>query len=116
MPTPLTFDDVLRPALSFPGVEAGTSYGTPAFRVRGKFLGRLHQDGDSLVLRMDFDTREFLTRTSPSIYHFTDHYRDYPAVLIRFAAIDRDELAERIEEAWRGYAPKRLIAEYDARA
>ena len=36
----LSFDDVRAVATIFPGIEEGTSYGTLAFRVRGKFLGR----------------------------------------------------------------------------
>jgi hypothetical protein len=28
----------------------GTSYGTPAFRVCGKFLARLREDGESLAI------------------------------------------------------------------
>jgi len=35
-----------------------------------------------------------------------------PAVLIRLEKIDRDELAERLEDAWLIQAPKRLAAEF----
>ena len=34
---------VRRFALALPGVEEGHSYGTPGFRVRGKFLARLRE-------------------------------------------------------------------------
>jgi hypothetical protein len=33
---------------------------------------------------------------------------------VRLDAVDPDELAELIEEAWRLRAPKRVIAAYDA--
>lgn len=46
-----TFDTVRRLALALPGVEEGVSYGTPAFRVRGKLLARLREDG----IVADFD-------------------------------------------------------------
>jgi len=36
--SPVTLQTVRRIALAFPGVEEGPSYGTPGFRVRGKFL------------------------------------------------------------------------------
>lgn len=49
-----------RLALALPGVEEGLSYGTPAFRVKGKFLARLKEDGGSLVVKIDFDEREAL--------------------------------------------------------
>ena len=32
-------------------VDASTSYGTPSFKVRGKLLTRLREDGDSLVIK-----------------------------------------------------------------
>lgn len=43
---PITLATVRRLALSFPGVEEGLSYGTPGFRVRGKFLARFWEDGE----------------------------------------------------------------------
>jgi hypothetical protein len=57
-----TFDTVREIALSLPGVEEGTSYGTAAFRVRGKFLARLREDGETLALRIGMDA----TRRSSS--------------------------------------------------
>jgi uncharacterized protein YPO0396 len=41
----MTFDDVCAIALAWPGVERGTSYGTPALKVKGKLLTRLREDG-----------------------------------------------------------------------
>ena len=46
----MTFDDVRHIALAWPEVEDGTSYGTPALKVRKKMLVRLKEDGDSLVM------------------------------------------------------------------
>ena len=46
----VTFDDVRKLALAWPEVEDGTSYGTPALKVRKKLLVRLKEDGDSLVM------------------------------------------------------------------
>ena len=46
----MTFDDVRKIALAWPEVEDGTSYGTPALKVRKKLLARLREDNDSLVM------------------------------------------------------------------
>ncbi len=46
----MTFDDVRKFALAWPEVEEGTSYGTPALKVRRKMLARLKEDKDSLVV------------------------------------------------------------------
>jgi hypothetical protein len=35
-------------------------------------------------------------------------------VLVRLDVVDREELSELLEAAWRLHAPKRAIAEYDA--
>jgi hypothetical protein len=39
----MTYDEVVKLALSLPGVEEGTSYGTPALKVRGTLLTRLRR-------------------------------------------------------------------------
>jgi hypothetical protein len=43
----VAFDDVRKISLAWPEVEDGTSYGTPALKVRKKLLVRLREDGDS---------------------------------------------------------------------
>jgi len=102
-------------ALGFPGVEEGLRYGTPAFHVRKKLLARFHPDNESLVLTMDFDTREFVLRQHPEVFYLTDHYRDYEYVLVRLEAATCDQIREYIENSWRKFAPKRLVSEYDSR-
>jgi hypothetical protein len=110
-----TWDAVVEIGLRFPGVETATSYGTPALRVKGKGMCRLRTDPDALVVRViDLEDREALLRSSPETYFSTPHYDGYPYVLVRLEAVDPDELAELIEDAWRIRAPKRLVAEYDA--
>lgn len=81
--------------------------------MRKKLLARFHQDGESLVLSMDFDTREFVLKHRADVFYLTDHYRNYPCVLVRLAAADEREVREHFEHAWRSAAPKRLVAEYD---
>ena len=66
-----------------PGVEEGTSYGTPALRSGGKLIARLHQDGESLVLKVGNETRDHLLQADPETFFITDHYRGYPMVLAR---------------------------------
>lgn len=113
-PAPVTYETVRQLARALPGVEEGTSYGTPAFRVRGKLLVRLRDDGDSLVVKTDFDEREMLMRADPATFFITEHYRNYPAVLVRLSSVGRDELQALLEEAWRNAAPRRLVASFDA--
>ncbi|MEX2196485.1 MAG: MmcQ/YjbR family DNA-binding protein [Thermoleophilaceae bacterium] len=110
-----TWDDVVAIGTSFPEVEASTSYGTPALKVRGKFMCRLRAEPDALVLRVsDLGEREALLQGHSEAFFSTPHYDGYPYVLVRLEAADPDELAELIEEAWRIRAPKRLVKEFEA--
>jgi hypothetical protein len=110
----VTFEQVRRVALDLPGVEDGTSYGTPALKVRGRLLARLHQSLDCLVLRADFLDRQILLQSAPGAFFITDHYRNYPWVLMRFSAIRAAELPGILERAWRLVAPSTLVRSHDA--
>ena len=108
-----TYDEYRQMALAFPGVEEGTSFGTPAFKVRGKFISRLRED-DVLVLKPVYDDeQQFLMGTQPEAFFLTDHYRGYTAILVRLSKVDPAELRRLVEQAWRELAPKKLVAEYD---
>jgi hypothetical protein len=104
----LTFADVHALATKLPGVEIGQSYGTPALKVKGKLMARLHDDGETLVLRTTSVNREYLLEAWPDAFYLTDHYRNYPWVLVRLSVIARARLAEVLEDAWELVAPKRL--------
>lgn len=110
-----TWDEVAEIALRFPGVEVGTWYGTPGLKVRGKGIARLRTDPDALVLRVvDMEEREALLQGQPDAFFSTAHYDGHPYVLVRLEVVNRAELGELIEEAWRMRASKGQIAEYEA--
>jgi hypothetical protein len=106
----VTFDTVREVARAFPGVEDSTSYGTPALKVKGKLIVRLHQSGECFVLRVDLQQRDALLRSQPAVFYLTDHYVDHPWVLVRFLTVDPDALPGLIEGAWRLVAPASLLA------
>jgi hypothetical protein len=111
----MTWEDLRVIALSFPGVEEGTSYGTPAFKVNGKFLTRLRPEDDSVVLvDVGFDEREMLMAAEPATFHITPHYDNYPSVLARLTSVDPGTLRNLFERRWRNVAPKKLVKAYDA--
>jgi len=109
----MKFEAVRRIALEFPGVEEGLSYGTPAFRVGGRFLARLREDGESLAIKCGFDERDFRLQADPNVFFTTEHYRGYPTVLVRLSAIRPTVLRDVMEQAWRRSAAKRVVAAYD---
>jgi len=100
-------------ALALPEVETSTG-GRIAFSVRGKGFAwqARERDGGGLALRVDRDEKQLILESNPDVYYETPHYHGFPAVLVRLEKINRDELAERIEDAWLVQAPKRLAAAY----
>jgi hypothetical protein len=109
----MTWETVKEIATAFPGSEEGTSYGTPAFRVRKSLFVRLHDSGESLVIRIDPDERAMRMKVDPETYYITEHYRNYPYMLVRLATVSREDLFDLLEESWRRSAPKRLLTAYD---
>ena len=95
--------------LSFPGAEESTSYGYPSYKVAGKFFTRLRDEDNSLVMIVgSIDERDMLLAANPSVFHITDHYKNYPDVLVRIAEIDAKMLRGMLERRWRTIAPKKL--------
>jgi hypothetical protein len=109
----LTFDTVREIARDLPGAVEGTSYGTPAFHVGKKLFVRKHQDGEWLVVRIDFEERAMRMRADPETYFITDHYLNYPWILVRLATVAKDDLRDLLRDAWRQSAPTRLRPEPD---
>jgi len=111
---PVTYQTVREIARGLPGAVEGTSYGTPAFRVGKKLFVRLKEDGESLVVKIDFDQRTMRMRTDPETFYITDRYRNYPWMLVRLPTVAPDDLRDLLQEAWRLSAPKRLLADYES--
>jgi hypothetical protein len=108
-----TFDDIREIAHALPGVVDGTSYGTPALKVAGKLIARLHQSMDCVVLRSDLLDREILMQSAPDAFFITDHYRDYPWILVRLGVVEKTALPDLIERAWRLVASKTLQKKHE---
>lgn len=107
-----TWDDVRELALSLADVEEGTAWRKLAFRVRGRFFaGESTHEPGALVLRCDAVEQSFMLAARPDVYWVTPHYAGTPYVLVRVEAIERAELAERLEDARALAAPKRLLSE-----
>ena len=101
----VTYDTVRRAALALPGVKESTSYGTPALKVGGNLFVRLHQDLDKIVLKMPFDRREELMAGDAETYFITDHYRDYPWILVSLEKVQADALPDLLRIAHRAASP-----------
>jgi hypothetical protein len=97
-----SWDDVVAIGESLPGVAEGRWWGTPGLLVGKKGFCRLRTNPDALVIKVaDLDDKEALLRGDPDTYFTTPHYEGSAHVLVRLDAIERDELTELIEDAWR---------------
>ena len=89
----ISFDMVRIMGLALPGVEEGTTYGTPALKVGGKMFACVpsHRSAEpgSLAVRIAFDQRDELIAAEPDTYYVKEHYVPYPCVLVRLARIRR---------------------------
>jgi len=101
----INFDTVRAIAKGLPDVEDSTTYGSPSLKVRGKLLTciAIHKSAEpgSIAVRIDFDRRAELMEGDPDTYYLTDHYVNYPVVLVRLARIQPDALRDLLGMAWR---------------
>jgi hypothetical protein len=112
----MTRDDIEHLVLSFPETEPGSHYGQPCWKAFGKFLTRIRDEDDSLVLgAVPNDERDMLVEAEPETFHFTDHYKGYPYVLARIVSIDPAQLRGFLTRRWRLNAPKAYLKDWDAR-
>src|SRR5258708_24442264 len=99
----IDFDVVREIALELPDVEEGTLHGAPTLKVSGRLLTcpAFHKsaEANSLVVRIAFDQRAELLG-APNVYYVTDHYANYPSVLVRLDQIDRSFLKDLLVMAW----------------
>ena len=129
--------DLDRIALALPEVTKEVSEdGRPSYVVHGKSWFCFHRSPrrdavdqktgerltDVLVFRVDGeDLKELMLNDERGVFFTTPHWNGYPAVLTRIALlkeVDRDELEERLVEAWLTRAKKRVatawLAEHQA--
>ena len=56
-----------------------------------------------------------LVERAPQLFYFTDHYRDYPMVLIRLSKAKRTDVEQLLRRHWRTLASKGAIKAFDGR-
>lgn len=111
----MTKDDMHAIIMSFPGAEEGMSYGSPSYKVNGKFFTRLRREDQSVVIvGVSMDERDMLMEAEPGTFHITPHYKDYPSVLARIETLHPGSFRNFLERKWRTLAPKKVVKDWDA--
>jgi hypothetical protein len=127
-----THEDLARLALALPGVTEGIdddSYETGSriwYDVDGKGFAWTYTEKvpgrrgrilhpDVIACRVaDVEEKLALIASEPDKFFTDDHYNGFPAVLVRLDAIDVEEMAELLAEAWHTRAKRKRIAEFKA--
>lgn len=127
-----TVDDVREIALALPGVEetTGGHTGEAAWRLKSGQVawlrgpratdlrqlaeqGREWPDGIVLGVRVgSLEEKDALIAAEPDVLFTIPHFDGYPGLLVRLDAIDRDRLAEIIDDAWLSRAPARAAKQW----
>lgn len=93
--------DVIAAGRRLPAVEEGTTYGKLALKLNGRMLAATTApDPGSFVLRVGVDEKEVLIATDPDTFWETDHYRGWPAVLVRYGTPAAERIALLLARAW----------------
>jgi len=99
------FDAAIEIGRTLPDVEVTTTWGAPALKLRGKMFACVainkSAEPNSMVVRMDMAQRDLLIEEDPATYYLTDHYVDYPCVLVRLSRVSPDSLRDLIRGAHR---------------
>ncbi len=110
------FEVVKNIALTFPGAEESVSHeGTPSVKVRGKLMCRLHESGEFISIRLDFEIRDKYLDSHPEVFHLPDHFKAYPYICMWTHHYGRKLIAEILEQSWKGLATKKLLQAYETK-
>jgi len=120
-------NDVRRIALSLPETiqeETGFAFAVPN-KGRQKGFAWVWQERiqpkkprvpnpEVIALRVaNEDEKQLLLAADEEKFFTEPHYNGFPAILVRLPAIDVDELAELVTDAWRCQAPTSLVTAFD---
>ncbi len=92
-------DGIVDFTLKLPEVVESTSYGKPALK-RGEKLIFARRDEDTLSLTCSFEERAVLLEEHPGTFFITDHYLNWPAVVVRLPGAEKKVLQEAVMASW----------------
>jgi hypothetical protein len=118
-----TQEDVRRIAMSLPETVESDERFAFSVRSRDKLKGfawvwlerlqpkkaRVPNPAVIAVRVADLDEKDIILSIDAEKFFTEPHYNGFPAVLVRLAAVDAEELEELIVNAWRCQAPKALV-------
>jgi hypothetical protein len=94
---PISRSDGWKIALAIPGTEEVLWFKKPAVFLHGQFLTKVHDKEDAMALRVSsMEMRDMMLEAEPKLFYITDHYRNFPFVLIRLSALTKTVLKDML--------------------
>ncbi len=101
---------VIHIASSLPEVYEKLCHGTPAFYVEKKFFTRIKEDAKTLVV-YNSDRDEWIA-SDGDVFFITDHYKDYPILLVDLERVSTTDLRTLLSKSWKLRASKTMLKNY----
>jgi len=99
------FDRVRRLARDLAGTEESTSWGSPSLKLRGRMFAciAVHSSAEpnTLVVCIPIEQRDELIAADSHTFYLTDHYVNYPSLLVRLSRVRDDALGDLLLAAWK---------------
>jgi hypothetical protein len=99
------FARVRKMGLALPGTVESVSWGSPSLKLRGRMYAVMasHRSAEpgTLVVILPIEQRDEIIAADPETYYLTDHYLDYPSLLVRLKRVRDDALRDLLLAAWR---------------
>ena len=96
----MTYDDLVERALVLPDTREDLHYGGTSVMRGDRWMLSLKKDGETIVLKLDWESHDRLLATHPETIFKTPHYEGYPAFLVRLDLLTPDLAEELIRLSW----------------
>ena len=94
---PIKREDGWKIALAIPGAEERLWFHKPAVFAHDRFLTKVHDKEEAMVLQVgSMEMRDMMLEAEPKLFYITDHYRNFPFVLIRLSALTAKALKDML--------------------
>jgi len=100
------WDEAAAFACALPDVTMEKWWGTLCPKVNGKGFMSPGRESGSFALMVTHPEKQMLFETDPETFWETDHYRNYPMLLVRFGTGARERIKLYIQRAWWDRAKK----------
>ena len=92
---PLTRAQGWKIAFSIPGTEERLWFNQPSVFLHDRFLTKVHDKEEAMTLQVSsLEMRDMMLEAEPELFYITDHYKNFPFVLIRLSALTKTVLKE----------------------